>query len=200
MSDRPQQVMRVFTRGLKLPTLVGKLSGWRIPGGPYTVTQFVGGGLVIVVGIAQADLLPWGWFTNRGAVLVAGVAAAVALRFVKVGGRDPLSASIALAGVLAAPAVGRLAGRTPVMPRPRRVRRTRSLWVLEQPAPPLTEGGAVQAPAPTQHQVVAQASSTSSTRRALSDVEAVLAGLATGGARTQHTSGPASTPALSGRS
>lgn len=194
MSDRPQQVMRVFTRGLKLPTLVGKLSGWRIPGGPYTVTQFVGGGLVIVVGVAQADLLPWGWFANRAVVLVVGVATAIALRFVKVGGRDPLSASIALAGVLAAPAVGHLAGRTPALPRPQRVRRTRDVWLLEQPLPPSDGAVAVEVPSPVQPPAVAQAVPPRATRRALSGVEAVLAGVTTGSDRAQRTTAVAPVP------
>lgn len=147
MSDRPPQVMRVFTRALKLPTLVGKLSEWRIPGGPYTVTQFAGGGLVIVVGITFADLLPWGWFTNRGLVLLVGFATTYVLRFVKVGGRDPLSASVALAGALGASPVGRIAGRVPVLPRPERVR-TRRTWVLEDLPPAI----AVAAATPTASQ------------------------------------------------
>ena len=41
VTSTPARVMRSFTRGLKIPALIGKFAdGTRIWGGPYTMTQF----------------------------------------------------------------------------------------------------------------------------------------------------------------
>lgn len=53
----PQRVMRSFTRGLKIPALIGKFAdGTRIWGGPYTMTQFTVGLGALVVGYLTMDL------------------------------------------------------------------------------------------------------------------------------------------------
>lgn len=53
----PQRVMRSFTRGLKIPALIGKFAdGTRIWGGPYTMTQFSVGLGVLVIGYLTMGL------------------------------------------------------------------------------------------------------------------------------------------------
>lgn len=58
MSDvAPRRVMRSYTRGMRIPMLIGRLSdGVRIPGGPYTLTQFLIGGLAVVLGYFTVGL------------------------------------------------------------------------------------------------------------------------------------------------
>lgn len=56
-TSAPQRVMRSFTRGMKIPALVGKFAdGTRIWGGPYTMTQFSTLLGVLVVGYLTMGL------------------------------------------------------------------------------------------------------------------------------------------------
>jgi len=54
----PRRTARTFTAIKKIPTLIGKLGDWRIPGGPYTLVQIVTGGVVLFVGYSTMPL--WG--------------------------------------------------------------------------------------------------------------------------------------------
>ncbi len=87
----PQRVMRSYTRGLKIPRLIGRLTeDFTLPGGPYTLTQFMVGVATIIIGyltvglwagllpqlsildpqwVGMLALLPMGW----GAAKVAGI-------------------------------------------------------------------------------------------------------------------------------
>lgn len=120
----PTLVMRVFTRGLKIPTLIGKLQGGvRIWGGPYTTTQVYGVIAIVVGGFIYGDLLlPFGWVGNRVAVTAIALGAGYLLGLVRVGGRDPVSAALALVAVMSGPAAGRYGGRPVRLPRPGRTR------------------------------------------------------------------------------
>lgn len=52
-----QRVMRSFTRGMKIPALIGKFAdGTRIWGGPYTMTQFSTGAVALVIGYTTMGL------------------------------------------------------------------------------------------------------------------------------------------------
>lgn len=116
--------MRVYTRALRVPALVGKLpGGGYLPFGPYSMTQFVGGALVLVAGLSKADaVLPWGWLTNRAVVLAVAVGVVLVLGLVKPGGRDPVSAALGVLGVYGAPRAGRSGGRPVRLARPHQVR------------------------------------------------------------------------------
>lgn len=120
----PTLVMRVFTRGLKIPTLIGKLQGGvRIWGGPYTTTQVYGAIAIVVGGFIYGDvLLPFGWVGNRVTVVAVAVGAGYLLGMVRVGGRDPVSAALALVAVMSGPTAGRYGGRPVRLPRPGRAR------------------------------------------------------------------------------
>lgn len=93
------------------PQVGGKLPGSErgLPFGPYTITQIVGGGLTFVVLTNTTKV--WGKFGFFGNLAVqAGVTLGVtlALRLVKSGGRDPLTAALALLALWVRPRFGRV--------------------------------------------------------------------------------------------
>ncbi|GAA4492251.1 hypothetical protein [Microbacterium panaciterrae] len=71
----PRRTARMFTAIKKIPTLIGKLGEWRIPGGPYTLVQLVTGGVVLFVGYNTMSV--WGPLVG-GLPLVRLVALAMA--------------------------------------------------------------------------------------------------------------------------
>lgn len=69
-TSAPQRVMRSYTPALKIPKFIGRLKdGTRLPGGPYTMSQFLVGVVVLVIGYLVmplwAQLLP---ATSSGSV------------------------------------------------------------------------------------------------------------------------------------
>lgn len=130
--------MKVYTRALRVPALVGKIpGGGRLVGGPYTMTQFVGGSAALLLGMTTVDsVLQMGWIGNRVIVLCAVAGVVFGLGVIKPGGRDPVSAAMAMLGVYSAPRAGRTRGRPIRLPRPHLVRHRVAadipLWV---PAP-----------------------------------------------------------------
>lgn len=130
-------VARYYTRGVRFPRLVGKTDdGTRIPGGPYTITQVIGGLVVFVAGNALRPL--WGGHSlvaDYAVLLVATVATVFALKFVRSGGRDPFTAGLALLSVYAQPRSGRVAGRAVRIRTPHRVSgRIALLSIVPSPA------------------------------------------------------------------
>jgi hypothetical protein len=58
-SDEQVEIARFYTRSRRFPKVIGRLhDGSRIPGGPYTVTQAVVGGAVLVVALVSRG--QWG--------------------------------------------------------------------------------------------------------------------------------------------
>lgn len=54
-------VAKFYTRARRFPKLIGKLhDGTRIPGGPYTITQVIVGGLFLFVAMQTRSLWTWG--------------------------------------------------------------------------------------------------------------------------------------------
>lgn len=54
-------VAKFYTRARRFPKLIGKLhDGTRIPGGPYTLTQVIIGGLFLFVAMQTRPLWTWG--------------------------------------------------------------------------------------------------------------------------------------------
>jgi hypothetical protein len=51
-------VARFYTAARRIPVLIGKINGARIPGGPYTLTQIVVGGIVLWIGYKTTGI--WG--------------------------------------------------------------------------------------------------------------------------------------------
>lgn len=116
-------VVKWYTRARKFPQLIGKTpDGTRIWGGPYTVTQMVGGGSVLFVGLRTMSL--WADFGLIGNFLLLGLitwGTVLLLGRIPVGSRNPLSVAAGTYRAVAAPALGRLGGR------PVRIRRPHTL-------------------------------------------------------------------------
>lgn len=109
----PQEVLRWYTRARRIPRLIGKApGGGHYPGGPYTLTQAGGAATVLLGGQGTMDL--WGrfgfWGNNLG-LLGATILTLIALRFVKPGGRDPVSTALAVVRLANGPTWGRHRGR-----------------------------------------------------------------------------------------
>jgi hypothetical protein len=115
---------RYYTRGVRFPRLIGQThDGTRIPGGPYTLTQGVGGLVAFLGGWWTRPLWGNGNLLRDYLLLFLAVGATVfALRFVRTSGRDPITAGTALASVYLQPRHGRLRGRSLRIARPHPVR------------------------------------------------------------------------------
>lgn len=110
--------LRWYTRARRIPKLIGKTaSGEHLPGGPYTVTQFVGGALVLV-GMNFTRPL-WGGNGLGDYLVIALVATVVviALKFVRTAGRNPALVIAGRAAGIIAPSYGRQGGAPIKTPR-----------------------------------------------------------------------------------
>ncbi|UFU16035.1 conjugal transfer protein (plasmid) [Curtobacterium sp. C1] len=67
-------VARFYTAARRIPVLIGKINGARIPGGPYTLTQIVVGGIVLWVGYKTAGLWGAGLYPLVRMTVLAGIA------------------------------------------------------------------------------------------------------------------------------
>jgi hypothetical protein len=110
VDDMP--VMRAYTRAFKIPVLIGKIQGWAIPGGPYTLAQVLVVGVLFLGGMFARPV----W--SRGNIIIdAGTALVFALPIgiiagkLKVGARDPFSVGGSLLGAITAPEWGVQGGR-----------------------------------------------------------------------------------------
>lgn len=166
-------VLRWYTRARRIPTLIGKLPGSErgLPFGPYTLTQGVGGSMAALAAIQTEPLWGhWGYWGDKVVIVVLTVVAVVGLRLVKPGGRDPLTALLAVTGVFSAGRYGTHRGR--------RLRRRRPVRVsarvrVRHAAPALrVVDDPVGLPAPARPVVAAVPSSL----RAMTSLERLLAG------------------------
>lgn len=105
--QQPAEVIRNFTAARKFPQLIGKTpDGKRIAGGPYTLTQFVGGagalvGLYLTRGVWWSQLgMQW----SIVLVVTVVVGTVVLLGRIRPGGRSPLSVAAGAARALSAEA------------------------------------------------------------------------------------------------
>lgn len=165
------EVVRWYTRARRFPQLIGRTpDGTKIWGGPYTVTQVLGAGTVLVVGLkttwlwARADL-----FTNAFLLIAATLGTLFALGRIPIGSRNPVSMVAGAVRAFFAPRTGRLAGQ-PVRPRrPKSMRRPVRVVVAHGPAP-VPESAAAE---PTVHPSTAQ--QTDQDRRPLTGLQSLLA-------------------------
>lgn len=67
-------VARFYTAARRIPVLIGKINGARIPGGPYTLTQIVVGGIVLWIGYKTAGLWGAGLYPLVRMTVLAGIA------------------------------------------------------------------------------------------------------------------------------
>lgn len=133
MSDDAQfEVVKWYTRARRFPQLIGRTpDGTKIPGGPYTFTQVLGGAAFLV--LAWKTLPIWGAFGligNAMVLLVATWLLIVGLGRIPIGARNPISLAEGALRALTAPAAGRVGGREV---RIRRPHRARTVLVVSQP-------------------------------------------------------------------
>lgn len=126
MPEQPQstEIVRWYTLARRFPQLIGRTpDGAKLWGGPYTITQAVGGGLVLFVGINTMGLWArWGFFGNAVVLLSVFVGVVVGLGRIPVGSRNPIAMCAGAWRATTSPAFGRVAGK-PLRPRkPRRLR------------------------------------------------------------------------------
>ena len=168
MSSSELEIVRWYTRARKFPQLIGRTpDGTKIPGGPYTFTQVVGAGVILLVGINTMSLwASYGLIGNAVLLLGAAYSGVLLLGRVPLGSRSPLAVSTGAVHALTAPRTGRLAGRPVRVRRPHRIRH-QVIALLEEPAaaPFVLPADLAPAPAPTRP-----------ARPALSGVQLLLAG------------------------
>lgn len=114
------ETVKWYTRARRFPQLLGRTpDGTKIPGGPYTITQAVGAGLVLFVGVNTMGLWArYGMFGNAAGLLGLTALTVVGLGRIPVGSRNPLSVLSGLVHAMSAPHAGRVAGRPVRLRRP----------------------------------------------------------------------------------
>jgi hypothetical protein len=137
MNTPTPEVVKWYTRARKFPQLIGRTpDGAKIWGGPYTFTQAIGAGVMLIVGVNTMGL--WARYGLIGnALLLLGTTYGVVLLLgrIPVGSRSPLSVVAGSVHAVLSPRTGRLAGR-PVRPRRPHLVRHRITVLLDAPAPP----------------------------------------------------------------
>lgn len=150
--------VRWYTLARKFPQLIGRTpDGARIPGGPYTVTQAVGGMAVLAIGYYSMGIWArFGTLGNYATLLVVTAATIVGLGRIPLGARNPVSIAVGAARATGAPRAGRLRGRAVQIRAPHQVRsRVVLCRLLTAPATTPTDTPAVHAEVPAPAPVAA---------------------------------------------
>lgn len=141
-NEQGPDIVKWYTRARKFPQLIGRTpDGTKIWGGPYTVTQAVGAGLILFVGLNTMSL--WASFGMIGNFLILGAVtygSVLLLGRIPVGSRSPLSIAAGLSRAVTSPPTGRLGGRAVRIRRPHVLRHSVVLAISDLPTPqPATE-------------------------------------------------------------
>jgi len=133
-----------FTLARKFPQLIGRTpDGARIPGGPYTITQAVGGLIVLVVGYYSMGLwASFGVLGNYTLLLSLTAAVIFGLGRIPLGARNPAAIGLGAFRAGAAPPRGRLRGRPVRIRRPRKLTQRVVICTALTPPPPVAEAAA----------------------------------------------------------
>lgn len=152
--NTPPDVLRWYTLGRRLQRMIGKApGGGHYPGGPYTMVQATGAAVVCIVGAFTMRFWGqwWSGLTSYAILFTLTLGTLFALRLVKSGGRNPLSALFGVVSVLSGPRHGRYAGRSV---KARRAHQVRHHVIIATPRPdpaaaqpaPLVATAATKAP------------------------------------------------------
>lgn len=129
MAEPTFEQIRFHTPARRVPQLIGKLPGWKIPGGPYTVAQFSAFAAIVYLGWQGWSLWPTqNVFMKVAGIAAAGVCVVFAMRALPAA---PMSLVHQVAGmwsVATAPAWGRVAGRSVGLGRPHSFAYGRITW------------------------------------------------------------------------
>jgi len=145
MGDQPTvERVKWFTLARKFPQLIGRTpDGARIPGGPYTITQAVGGLIVLVVGYYSMGLWAnFGVLGNYTLLLALTGAVIFGLGRIPLGARNPAAIGMGAFRAVAAPQRGRLRGRPVRIRRPRKLTQRVVICTALTPPPPVAEAAA----------------------------------------------------------
>ncbi len=122
--EKAPETAKWYTRALKFPQLIGKTpNGGKIPGGPYTFTQFGVFAVVLVVGGKVSISNAEGFAVIGRSVIVLAIAFTLTLLAGRLpfGARNPLSVLDGALHAFSAPSKGKIAGRPVRTPRAHRV-------------------------------------------------------------------------------
>lgn len=119
-----QSVVRFYTQARKIPYLLGKIGDFKLPGGPYTLTQGVVAFIVAWIGKATMPMWAGGMITIVAwiPVLLIALACGYIAGRIPFKGRNPLMLLWGLVGYATAPSWGTQAGRPVRMGPSRRIR------------------------------------------------------------------------------
>lgn len=122
MSD--EQVVRFYTQARKIPFLVGKFGDFKVPGGPYTLTQAIVAFIVAWIGHMTMPLWAGGMITIVAWIPVLAVAGACgfAAGRIPLQGRNPVMLVWGMFGYATAPSWGSQAGAPVRLGPPRKIR------------------------------------------------------------------------------
>jgi hypothetical protein len=134
-SSDDREVVKWYTRARKFPQLIGRTpDGMKIPGGPYTFTQVIGAGAVLVIGLKTMRWWATHGFLGNAVILIgATYATLLVLGRIPVGARSPLSVCAGALRAVTSPRWGRLGGRPVRLRRPHLV--SHRVVVVDHPAP-----------------------------------------------------------------
>lgn len=133
------RTMRTFTKAFKINVLIGKVNGFHLPFGPYTVPQVVSAGVLYLAAMVCRP-----WWGQYGAFdylvpLVVALPAGWGLGQLDFGARSPLAWVLGLAAATTAPAFGCVNGRPTRWSRARPgAGRAVRVCVVPDPAPPVS--------------------------------------------------------------
>lgn len=121
-----EEIARFYTRSRRFPKLIGRMTdGSRIPGGPYTMTQVLSGGMVFLVAMVTRNL-----WTTDAMLLDLMITAAITYAAIFVVGFLPLTRRNLVAAFMGAvsaifrPVEGKYQGKVPRLRRPHQVHGT----------------------------------------------------------------------------
>ncbi|WP_025104786.1 hypothetical protein [Microbacterium paraoxydans] len=159
--ERPR-VSRFYTSVRRIPIMIGKAGNTRLPGGPYSVTQFIAGGAVLVIGWNTMSL--WGsLFGSFPLVRIAALLGMAALALYLAGQLPSTRRKIHhlaadTVGAIANPSAGTLNGQSMKLRAPHRLTGTVLIAgapFVDEPAPaaaaapmPVPEPAATPVPVP----------------------------------------------------
>ncbi|WP_203338614.1 hypothetical protein [Nocardioides limicola] len=165
--ETPAEIVRWYTRARKFPQLVGRTpDGTKIPFGPYTVTQAVAAGVILLVAFNTTSVWArFGLLVNVTAFTCVLAGTVWLIGRIPVGSRSPVSVVLGAVQAITAPRAGRIGGRVIRVRPPHRVQHRLVVAVdLPDEPSPAPEPAAVK-PALTQIQTLLAANPTPSETR-----------------------------------
>lgn len=176
-----EEIARFYTRSRRFPKLIGRMTdGSRIPGGPYTMTQVLSGGVVFLVAMVTRNL----WTTDAmllDLIITAAItyAAIFVVGFLPLSRRNLVAAFMGAVSAIFRPVEGKYQGKVPKLRRPHQVHGTALVLsfgpsLVEQPTPAPQPALEEATPAPQTSPALVSTSTATAVRVPMSAVERLL--------------------------